>query len=296
MSRGINLRDANAASVLTKRCPPGAHRPRGLPGRPAGSLRLGFPPGHVRRDRPRGTKGSGGAAHVSGQGHLREPPLHALGRKAQPATSLRVLVPPEALIKSQPGPRRRRRTPSPGGPPGGLRPPRAAPAAGPETHLPGASSRTGRGSPAPPPAPRPRGGAGPGPVQRPPQSPSVQSIRVLFTRCEDEKGFIITRPDSSAMQLRDNAIVINCDGFYLISLKGYFSQALSLSLHYRPGQQPLLSLSRVPSVNSLTVASLAFKDKVYLNVTTHSSSCEDIQVNGGELILIHQSPGEYCAL
>ncbi|XP_004613924.1 tumor necrosis factor ligand superfamily member 4 isoform X2 [Sorex araneus] len=132
--------------------------------------------------------------------------------------------------------------------------------------------------------------------QRPPQSPSVQSIRVLFTRCEDEKGFIITRPDSSAMQLRDNAIVINCDGFYLISLKGYFSQALSLSLHYRPGQQPLLSLSRVPSVNSLTVASLAFKDKVYLNVTTHSSSCEDIQVNGGELILIHQSPGEYCAL
>ncbi|XP_055963358.1 tumor necrosis factor ligand superfamily member 4 [Sorex fumeus] len=132
--------------------------------------------------------------------------------------------------------------------------------------------------------------------QGPPQSPSDQSIRVLFTRCEDEKGFIITQPDSSTMQLRDNSIVINCDGYYLISLKGYFSQALSLSLHYRPGQQPLLSLSHVPSVNSITVASLAFKDKVYLNVTTHSTSCEDIQVNGGELILIHQSPGKYCAI
>lgn len=97
------------------------------------------------------------------------------------------------------------------------------------------------------------------------------------------------------MQLQDNAIVISCDGFYLISLKGYFSQELSLDLQSRQGQQPLLSLSRVLSANSITVAWLTFKDRVYLNVTTHGTSCEDIQVNGGELILIHQSPGEYCA-
>lgn len=96
------------------------------------------------------------------------------------------------------------------------------------------------------------------------------------------------------MKLENNSIVINCDGFYLISLKGYFSQKLSLALLYRPGQEPLF-YNEVSSVNFLTVAWLAYKDKVFLNVTTDSISCKDIQVNGGELILIHQNPGEYCA-
>ncbi|XP_014638897.1 PREDICTED: tumor necrosis factor ligand superfamily member 4 [Ceratotherium simum simum] len=126
--------------------------------------------------------------------------------------------------------------------------------------------------------------------------PPIQSIRVQFTKCENEKGFIITSPNKDeTMKVQDNSIIINCDGFYLISLKGYFSQELSLSLHYRKGREPLSSLSKVTSVNSIVVAYLAFKDKVYLNVTTHNTSCDDIQVNGGELILIHQNPGGFCA-
>ncbi|KAK2507104.1 hypothetical protein MC885_002050 [Smutsia gigantea] len=132
--------------------------------------------------------------------------------------------------------------------------------------------------------------------QVPPQYPPIHSIRVQFTRCENEKGFIITSPSKyETMKVQDNAIIIRCDGFYLISLKGYFSQELSLSLHYRKGREPLFSLSKVKSVNSIAVPYLAFKDKVYLNVTTHDTSCEDIQVNGGELILIHQNPGGFCA-
>ncbi|XP_036774369.1 tumor necrosis factor ligand superfamily member 4 isoform X1 [Manis pentadactyla] len=130
----------------------------------------------------------------------------------------------------------------------------------------------------------------------PPQYPPIQSIRVQFTRCDNEKGFIITSPSKyETMKVQDNAIIIRCDGFYLISLKGYFSQELSLSLHYRKGREPLFSLSKVKSVNSIAVPYLAFKDKVYLNVTTDDTSCEDIQVNGGELILIHQNPGGFCA-
>ncbi|XP_005609727.1 tumor necrosis factor ligand superfamily member 4 isoform X1 [Equus przewalskii] len=130
----------------------------------------------------------------------------------------------------------------------------------------------------------------------PSQYPPIQSIRVQFTSCENEKGFIITSPNQDEiMKVQDNSIIINCDGFYLISLKGYFSQELSLSLHYRKGREPLSSLSKVRSVNSIMVAYLAFKDKVYLNVTTHNTSCDDIQVNGGELILIHQNPGGFCA-
>ncbi|XP_036774370.1 tumor necrosis factor ligand superfamily member 4 isoform X2 [Manis pentadactyla] len=132
--------------------------------------------------------------------------------------------------------------------------------------------------------------------QVPPQYPPIQSIRVQFTRCDNEKGFIITSPSKyETMKVQDNAIIIRCDGFYLISLKGYFSQELSLSLHYRKGREPLFSLSKVKSVNSIAVPYLAFKDKVYLNVTTDDTSCEDIQVNGGELILIHQNPGGFCA-
>ncbi|XP_008591196.1 PREDICTED: tumor necrosis factor ligand superfamily member 4 [Galeopterus variegatus] len=129
-----------------------------------------------------------------------------------------------------------------------------------------------------------------------PQYPPIQNIKVQFTRCEKEKGFIITsKIKDKTMKVQNNSIIIRCDGFYLISLKGYFSQEVNISLHYRKDQEPLLLLSKVRSVNSIMVANLAFKDKVYLNVTTHNISCEDLQVNGGELILIHQTPGEFCA-
>ena len=79
-----------------------------------------------------------------------------------------------------------------------------------------------------------------------------------------------------------------------MALKGYFSQELSLRLLYRKGREPLFSLNMVKIVDSVTVAYLRFKDKVYLNVTAQNASCEDIQVNGGELILIHQNPGGFC--
>nr|XP_021531643.1 uncharacterized protein LOC110569331 [Aotus nancymaae] len=110
-----------------------------------------------------------------------------------------------------------------------------------------------------------------------------------------EKGFIlITQKEDEMMKVQNNSIVINCDGFYLISLKGYFSQNISISLHYQEHEEPLFQLKKVRSVNSLMVASLTYKDKIYLNVTTDSTSPDDFYVNGGELILIHQNPGEYC--
>ncbi|ELK27785.1 Sodium/hydrogen exchanger 11 [Myotis davidii] len=117
-----------------------------------------------------------------------------------------------------------------------------------------------------------------------------------ITECDNEKGFILTSPfKEETMKIQNNSIPIPCDGFYLISLKGYFSQELSLSLHYRKNRKPLFSHDKVTFVDSITVASLGFKDKVYLNVTTHNTSCADIQVNGGELILIHQNPDRFCA-
>nr|XP_012620565.1 tumor necrosis factor ligand superfamily member 4 isoform X1 [Microcebus murinus] len=126
--------------------------------------------------------------------------------------------------------------------------------------------------------------------------PPIQSIKVQFTKYEKEKGFILTSQNKDdVMKVQNNSIVINCDGFYLISLKAYFSQEVNVSLHYRKGQRPLLVLSQIRSVDSIMVASLAYKDKVYLNVTTHSSFPDSLHANGGELILIHQNPGEFCA-
>ncbi|XP_077011870.1 tumor necrosis factor ligand superfamily member 4 [Tamandua tetradactyla] len=132
--------------------------------------------------------------------------------------------------------------------------------------------------------------------QVPPQNTSIQSIRAVFSSCENEKGCHMKsqRNNQETMKVQDNAIIINCDGFYLISLKACFTQEVSLSLQYRQSHPPLFPLNQVRSVDSITVAYLAYKDKVYLNVTTHNISYETTEVNGGELILIHQSPGEYC--
>ncbi|XP_007525274.2 tumor necrosis factor ligand superfamily member 4 [Erinaceus europaeus] len=132
--------------------------------------------------------------------------------------------------------------------------------------------------------------------QVPLQSSLVQSIRAGFTRCEDEKGFILTSLDNdTTMKIENNTVTIDCDGFYLISLKGYFSETIHLTLFYRKNQQPLFSQNITKIVNFVTVIRMAYKDKVYLKMTSPNISCKDIQVNGGELILIHQSPGSFCA-
>ncbi|XP_053462056.1 tumor necrosis factor ligand superfamily member 4 [Nycticebus coucang] len=125
----------------------------------------------------------------------------------------------------------------------------------------------------------------------------VQSIRVQLTKYEKEKGFIIiSQNQDEIMKVENNSIVINCDGFYLVSMKGYFSQEVNVSLHYRQKEDPLILQSKARSVNAIVVVSLRYKDKVYLNVTTdHRSSYDDLYVNGGELILIQQNPGGYCA-
>ncbi|XP_012584411.1 PREDICTED: tumor necrosis factor ligand superfamily member 4 isoform X2 [Condylura cristata] len=127
-----------------------------------------------------------------------------------------------------------------------------------------------------------------------PQNPPVESIQVQFTECENDKGFIFTSTNSKTMKVQNNSVIVNCDGFYLISLKGFFSQNINVYLHYRENEDPLLSYENVQSVKTVIVAHLGYQDKVYISVTTDNTTCEGIQVNGGELILIHQSPGEFC--
>ncbi|XP_019586588.2 tumor necrosis factor ligand superfamily member 4 [Rhinolophus sinicus] len=129
------------------------------------------------------------------------------------------------------------------------------------------------------------------------QVPSLyhESITTQFTRCDTEKCFIVTHPSKEqTMKVQNNSIIINCDGFYLISLKGYFTQEINLNFLYRKSRKPLFSLNKVKFVNYITVAYLRYKDKVSLTVTTNNTSWEETQVNGGELILIQQNPGGFC--
>uniref|UniRef100_UPI001A9E36D8 tumor necrosis factor ligand superfamily member 4 n=1 Tax=Ictidomys tridecemlineatus TaxID=43179 RepID=UPI001A9E36D8 len=129
------------------------------------------------------------------------------------------------------------------------------------------------------------------------QYPSIQSIRIQFNAlpfsgCE-KKFFRIVPEKAETMKVENSSIIINCDGFYLISLKGYFSQEVNVSLYFRKGHNPISIQSTNKKVNFITVVSLAFKDKVYLDLSAHNTSC--LPVNGGELILIHQNPGGFCA-
>ncbi|XP_075383724.1 tumor necrosis factor ligand superfamily member 4 [Tenrec ecaudatus] len=125
--------------------------------------------------------------------------------------------------------------------------------------------------------------------------PPIQSIKVQFTKCEREKACILVPSNNyGTMLVQDNGINITCDGFYLISLKGHFLEEVSIGLSYRKSRDVLFPRTKVSSIDAVTVAHLAFKDKVYLNVTTENNSGDDIKVNGGELILIHQNPGDFC--
>ncbi|KAM6217268.1 tumor necrosis factor ligand superfamily member 4 [Rhynchocyon petersi] len=131
--------------------------------------------------------------------------------------------------------------------------------------------------------------------QAPLQYPPIQSIRVKFTRCENGKCVMDISPNNQeTMIVQNNSIIINCDGFYLISLTGSFFQEVNVNLLYRDGWRPLLPLTKVKSMDAVTVAYLGFRDKVYLNVTSHDASSDHIKVNDGELILIHQNPGKFC--
>ncbi|KAL6093662.1 hypothetical protein STEG23_031202 [Scotinomys teguina] len=99
------------------------------------------------------------------------------------------------------------------------------------------------------------------------------------------------------MEVKNNSIAITCDGLYLIYMKGSFFQEVKINLHFRKGRSPI----SVPMMNNgqrvdfPVVASLAFKDIVYLTVNAPATSCGDLQINDGELIVVHLTPGRFCA-
>ncbi|XP_051003645.1 tumor necrosis factor ligand superfamily member 4 [Acomys russatus] len=132
----------------------------------------------------------------------------------------------------------------------------------------------------------------------PVQYPSVQSLRAQVTRCEEGRLFIkLPRNEYQTMEVKNNSITIGCDGLYLIYMKGSFFQEAKINLHFRKGQSPISipMLNNGQRVDFTVVASLAFKDIVYLTVNAPDISCEDLQINDGELIVVQLTPGGYCA-
>lgn len=99
------------------------------------------------------------------------------------------------------------------------------------------------------------------------------------------------------MEVKNNSIAITCDGLYLIYMKGSFFQEVKINLHFRKGRSPvpLPMINNGQRVDFTLVASLAFKDIVYLTINAPDTSCENLQINDGELFVVLLTPGGFCA-
>lgn len=120
----------------------------------------------------------------------------------------------------------------------------------------------------------------------------------LSLGCEQDRLFFsLPQNEYQTMKVQNNSVIIICDSLYLIYLKGSFFQEVGISLHFRKGADSVRipTMDRGQRVDYAMVASLRYKDIVYLNVKASNTSCEDLQINGGELILIQLNPVRYCA-
>ncbi|XP_032771162.1 tumor necrosis factor ligand superfamily member 4 [Rattus rattus] len=126
----------------------------------------------------------------------------------------------------------------------------------------------------------------------------IQRLRAPVTGCEGGRLFIGTsKNEYETMEVQNNSVIINCDGLYLIHLKGSFFQEVKINFHFRKDRSPIF----VPMLNNgqrvvfTVVTSLAFKDEVYLTVNASDTLCEHLQINDGELIIVQLTPNGYCA-
>ncbi|XP_012871015.1 PREDICTED: tumor necrosis factor ligand superfamily member 4 [Dipodomys ordii] len=101
--------------------------------------------------------------------------------------------------------------------------------------------------------------------------------------------------ENGVMQVQSNAVVIKCDGLYLISLKGFFFHNVSIDIHYRNSSAPIPALRRERRADFTTVVHMGYKDAVHLGVTSQDGACEQLQMNGGKLFLIQLRSDRYCA-
>lgn len=120
----------------------------------------------------------------------------------------------------------------------------------------------------------------------------------ILLGCEGGRLFIGTsKNEYETMEVQNNSVIINCDGLYLIHLKGSFFQEVKINFHFRKDRSPIF----VPMLNNgqrvvfTVVTSLAFKDEVYLTVNASDTLCEHLQINDGELIIVQLTPNGYCA-
>ncbi|XP_028616957.1 tumor necrosis factor ligand superfamily member 4 [Grammomys surdaster] len=132
----------------------------------------------------------------------------------------------------------------------------------------------------------------------PEKYPTTQRLRAPITRCENGRLFIsLSKTEYQTMEVQNNSVIINCDGLYLVYLKGSFFQEVKINLHFRKDQNPISMpmLNNGQRVVFTVVTSLGFKDIVYLTVNATDTPCEHLQINDGELIVVQLTPSRYCA-
>lgn len=100
----------------------------------------------------------------------------------------------------------------------------------------------------------------------------IQSIRTYFTR-NNTRNFFYHHSQTKTKTIKLSNNYHQSDGFLFHFPKGYLSKALSFHFYYWESKT-FIPLAQIKS--STQVAYLAFKGKVYWNVTSHKPSFEDI--------------------
>ncbi|XP_043856194.1 tumor necrosis factor ligand superfamily member 4 [Dromiciops gliroides] len=130
-----------------------------------------------------------------------------------------------------------------------------------------------------------------------PPTPKNESVKVDLLGYDDKNGFTLQPSgEFGSIEVQNNSLKIRCDGFYLLSVRGFFNQVPNIDFHYRNDQRFHLfpNFSSNQYVSSVAVAYLRFGDLIYQKVVSQKVSSTNIVPNKGEISLIQLTNDNFC--
>ncbi|XP_074076472.1 tumor necrosis factor ligand superfamily member 4 [Macrotis lagotis] len=120
-----------------------------------------------------------------------------------------------------------------------------------------------------------------------------ESVKVYLMNHDKENGFFL-KSSSEFESVQNYSLKIRCDGFYLLSLKGFFSQTPGTDF-YR-GNHSFYLFSNISSyqyINSVAVVYLRSGDLITQKVVPERDNRKTVSVSQGEISLI-QLTNDFC--
>ncbi|XP_023357542.1 tumor necrosis factor ligand superfamily member 4 [Sarcophilus harrisii] len=132
-------------------------------------------------------------------------------------------------------------------------------------------------------------------TSEPPKSKN-ESVKVHLLDYDDKNGFTLQSSGHfGSIEVQNNSLKIRCDGFYLLSLKGFFSQTPNIDFHYRNDSFHFFSnVFSKQYVNSVAVVYLRYGDSIYQRVVPQNMSSTKLWFHKGEISLIQLTNDNFC--